>query len=300
MADNKTMEFEAIYGENLKKLMEMLQKEKHTINIEIGGFKPPPGYGAQQGGQIPSAAPDDSTRRNLNMIFQRDSMKYYKMFPDYLKSFKVFSSEMATMSGGMGRIATSLLRFSPIGIAAGAAGMMAGMESASKNVVEDRKKALALGGADVGKLRAAGTVLQNLPINVPDVVGKISDAQYDIRKRTTLMLMGFSQAQIENTDPSDLLMQALTREQKRMKSYKDKSVSMPIEEAIGTEALFGKETLKALGTPGLDLGPLGEQYKTAQKELERTKQTQDAMDEFTRKLSEAGSKICGRNGKCGR
>jgi hypothetical protein len=39
------------------------------------------------------------------------------------------------------------------------------------------------------------------------------------------------------------------------------------------------------------LGPLEQQYRDAQKELERSQKTQAAMDDFTRKLGEAGGKV---------
>jgi hypothetical protein len=202
---------------------------------------PPPGYGTDA--KQPSSGASglaDSSSKNLNTIFQRDSLKYYKKFPDYMKSFRVFSSEMATMSSGMGRMVSALMRFGPIGALGGLAGMMAAMDSASRNVVEDRKRALALGGADVGKMRAAGLAFGNLPINVPSAVANISDAQFDVTKRRALLLLGFTNAQISGTDPSDLFVDALKREQQKIKSYKDKGLDLPLAQATGATDFWAR------------------------------------------------------------
>jgi hypothetical protein len=246
------------------KLVQSLKDAKKYVDSIGDGFKnigkfsaPMPGFAR---GASPSGSDEDSpTNRDLEQRFKRDSIDHYKVMKDYGKDFKLYAPQFnSTMRGVMGSV-TSLMRLAAGGFVIG--GAMRAMDAAANNVVQDKKRALALSGADVGKMRAAGFAFGNLPLDVPGTVGKISDGQFDITSKPYLVLklLGFSNSDIEGKDPSDLMSEALGREANRVRQYSSKGTVMPIEQARGAADLFGPDIIKAFSATGdkaIDIGKL--------------------------------------------
>ena len=259
----------------------------------IAGFKAPMPVG---GGGAPTRGTErsgDSTYRELATRHMRDEIKYFKTFTEYNKLFKPFSAEVASLTRGMIGIGSNLLKLVAGGALGGAAGFLGGVMPLARGAVEDRRAALQLGGANIGKMKAAGTAFGNI-LNVPDAVGKISAGQFDITSPayTALKMMGFSDADIQGNDPSDLLIRATKVEQGRMKSYPNKQTGITMESARGATAIFGPDALKALGAlPSGEFEDRRKQYQDIQKSLDLTQKEQQAIDRLVRHIDAAGEQI---------
>jgi hypothetical protein len=258
----------------------------------IGKFNTPiPGFGNKSG---QSDSDDSPTNRDLEQRFKRDSINHFKVMKDYGKDFKLYAPQFSNTLRGIVGLSTSIMRLAAGGFVIG--GAMRAMDAAANGVVQDKKSSLALGGADIGKMRAAGYAFGNLPIDVPGAIAKVSEGTWDITSKSAkaLRLLGFSNKEIEGGDPSDLFSQALGREQKRIQGYSSKGITMPMEEALSGAELFGHEGVKALGATGskfVDIGKLQAEYRDKTKDFERSQKAQDNMDDFTRKMGEAGAKV---------
>jgi hypothetical protein len=252
-----------------------------------------PGFG---GGSSPANNNDpggSSTRRNAELRYWNESVKHFLDFRKYTKDFQVFSGGVAQVTGGIMSVGAALLRLSGGGLLGGAAGLMAGMTALGRGVQEDRRAALALGGANVGKMRAAGAAFGGT-INTSEVVSNIATAQTDLTSDQflALKLLGFTPQQIQSMDPSDLMVAALGREQNRVKSYRNKGTRIPLEESRAATSLFGPDIIRTLGAMSPeDMKKRQEEYTNLQKKLDLDKKTQDAYDDMIRKIGEAGAEI---------
>ena len=190
-------------------------------------------------------------------------------------------------------IGANLLKLAAGGALGGAAGLLGGAMPLARGAVEDRRAALQLGGANIGKMKAAGLAFGNI-LNVPDEVSKIAGAQFNILDPAyrALLNMGFSDTEIQGSDPSDLLAKALRVEQGRMKKYRDKETAVTMEGAQGITNLFDPNALRTLfSLPKGELEDRRKQYQDTQKNLDLTQQEQQALDRLTRHIDAAGGEI---------
>ena len=136
----------------------------------------------------------------------RDEIKYFKTFKEYDKIFKVFLAEVSSINARNDRHRCQSIKAGCWWSFRWRCGLLGGVMPLARGAVEDRRAALQLGGANIGKMKAAGTAFGNI-LNVPYAVGKISAGQFDITSPayTALKMMGFSDAEIQGSDPSDLL-----------------------------------------------------------------------------------------------
>jgi hypothetical protein len=259
----------------------------------IASFKAPiPGMG---GGATKTGtdAMGSSTLRDLEVRYKRDSIQYFKTFKEREKTFKVFAGELSNITRGMLGIGTNLLKLAAGGALGGAAGILGGVMPLAKSAIEDRRAALQLGGANIGKMKAAGLAFGNI-LNVPDEVSKIAGAQFNRLDPAymALTMMGFSDEEIQGSDPSDLLAKALRVEQRRMKKYGSKELAVTIEGAQGITNLFDPSALRTLyGLPKGELEDRQKQYQSIQKTLDLTEKEQRAIDELVRHITTAGEQI---------
>jgi hypothetical protein len=285
--------------EQINKIVESLKQVVQyatSLSAElktIGGFKAPmPGMsgGASMRG---TDAQGSSTLRDLETRYKRDSIQYFKTFKEREKTFKVFSGELQSITRGMIGIGTNLLKLAAGGALGGAAGFLGGVMPLARSVVEDRKAALQLGGGNIGKMRAAGTAFGNI-LDVPDELSKISEGQFDITSPayTALKLMGFSDSEIQGSDPADLLAKAMTKEQRRMKAYPNEQTAITQERARGATAIFDPNAPRSLrALPAGELEDRQKQYQDIQKSLDLTQKEQQAIDTLTRHVEAAGEQI---------
>jgi hypothetical protein len=312
MADGEsefTVNIQTNLDEINRKVDELFAKFANPIEIEFTSNyqndRPPPSFSgapqrqSQQSQPTVSGGPNvpgSTAYNNLNARYMQESVKHFKVFTDYMKDFRIFSSEMSQVTRGIMGMGTGLLRLGAGGgglALGGAAAAFAGMTALAKEVTEQRRQALQLGGGNLGKMRAAGTAFGNI-INVPESLGKISEGQFGVNSAAfkALTLLGFSQAEIQGSDPAGLLAKALPRERARVQSYNFKGATMPAEEAMGAAELFGPGAIKALGAlPEGELQDRTRQYQQLQKTLDLTEKEQQAMDRFTRSLDGASDQI---------
>lgn len=94
--------------ENFKKIMELLEGDKTiTVKFQSAGAGGPPaqyygspaGYGAQRAPSTVGGVPS-SLYNQLDVLYKRESVKYFKNFGDYNKIYKQTSSEMSQLLRG--------------------------------------------------------------------------------------------------------------------------------------------------------------------------------------------------------
>jgi hypothetical protein len=278
-------EWKARFQEPMKIDVEFQRRFQGDLRNFAG---PPQGYGG-----APAVAGGSSMFTQLQVLHMREEIKYFKTFNEYQKLFKPFTADMAQFTKGVVGFSTNLLKLLAGGALGGAAGFLGGVMPLAKSMVDDRKAALQLGGADLGKMRAAGIAFGNI-MDVPGTVSKIAQGQFDIGSPayTALKLMGFSDAEIQGSDPSDLLAKAMTKEQRRMQSYPNRQTAITQETARGATNIFSPDALRALGAlPKGELEDREKQYQDIQKSLDLSQKEQQAIDELTRHVNAAGAEI---------
>ena len=301
MADRKDIEFNFIgLDEGVRKAASIRDdlKEAAAYAKQIGGDgfdfgkynTSIPGQGKTNGSGVGG---DPVTNRDLELRYKRNSLKYYKNFGDYNKNFKSYAAEISMVTRGMFGIGANLVKLATGGALGGAAGFLGAVIPLAKSAVEDRKMALQLGGANIGKMKAAGNAFGNI-LNVPEAVGQIAKGQTDITDPAykALKVMGFSNSDIQGSDPSDLLVRAMKIEQNRMKAYPNKQTGVTIEAARGATSIFEPNTLRALGAlPAGEFETRKKQYEDTQKSLDLTQKEQQAVDRLTRSFDNARNEI---------
>jgi hypothetical protein len=119
MADEaKILEFEAQYGEKLKKLVDLLENDKpFIIKMQVQGDGP--SGDAHANSNIPGGRLDN----DLAKRYQQSSIKYQNVeFPKFMKSLTAYTSTIASMN----LPAISRMLMGAGGLAGGAAGLAAG------------------------------------------------------------------------------------------------------------------------------------------------------------------------------
>jgi hypothetical protein len=282
----------------MDKLVQSLKEAKKYVDSigagfrDIGKFNTPiPGFG--NSGASNDNSGGSSVNNELDTRHKRGELEHFKDFKDYNKAFKPYAAEMKQFTRGVMGLGTNLLKLAAGGALGAAGGFFGGVMPLAKSAVEDRKMALSLGGANIGKMKSAGNAFGNI-LNVPDIVGKISQGQFDITspQYLGLKMLGFSDAEIQGSDPSDLMAKAMGREQKRVKGYRDTQTAITMETARGGTSIFSPGDIKSLrALPTGELENRQKQYVDTQKDLDLTQKEQQAIDELSRKVGLAGDEI---------
>jgi hypothetical protein len=237
----------------MDKLVQSLKDAQAYVDSLSGGFKnigkfntPIPGLGNK--GAPGDSDPGGPMDHELDTRHKRSELEHFKDFKDYNKTFKPYAAEVKQFTRGVMGLGTNLLKLAAGGALGAAGGFFGGVMPLAKSAVEDRRQALSLGGANIGKMKSAGNAFGTILPDVRDITSNISQGQYDITspQYLALKMLKFSDAEIQGSDPSDLMAKALTREQKRVKTYSSTQTTMTMETALKGTSLFSPGDIKTL------------------------------------------------------
>jgi hypothetical protein len=239
----------------MDKLVQSLKDAQKYVDSLRGGFRDIGKFNTPIPGFVKGGAPGDSDSgispsmfRELDVRHKRGELEYFKNFKTYNRDFKPFAGEMKQFTRGVISLGNNLLKLATGGALGAAGGFFGGVMPLAKSAVEDRRQALALGGANIGKMKAASAAFGTILPDARDITGNVSQGQYDITspQYLGLKMLGFSDSEIQGSDPSDLMAKALTREQKRVKTYSNTQTAMTMETALKGTSLFSPGDIKSL------------------------------------------------------
>jgi hypothetical protein len=234
-----------------------------------------------------------STYQELDIRHKRGELEHFKDFKDYNKTFKPYAAEVKQFTRGVMGLDSNLLKLAAGGALGAAGGIFGVVSPLTKSAVEDRNVALALGGSNIGKMKAITNAYENI-MNVPNALDKVARAKTD---RTSpewvaLHMLGVGDKQIAEGDVSDTLDRAIALEQNRVKKQKDPSLAITMERAYGGTNIFGEGDIRSLYSISQnERENRDKQYQDTQKRLDLTGAQQQALDELNRHLKTAGDEI---------
>jgi hypothetical protein len=167
----------------LDKLVASLKEAKKYADSIGDGFRNIGKFNAPIPGSASGGASNDNSDsgpgpdREFIKQHKRDEKNYFKDFKDYNKNFKPYAAEMKQFTRGVMGLGTNLLKFAAGGALGAAAGIVGVISPLARSAVEDRRQALALGGANVGKMKAAPSVFGTTMPGIRDMTASIAQGQ---------------------------------------------------------------------------------------------------------------------------